>query len=78
MALRQLTGPPGKVGAYYRTLSSYVNALTNAGLTLERLNEPRGASDIANSLSLSSLSRPVWAQVSAILVAGCRKLKQDA
>ena len=71
-------GPPGKVGAYHRTLSTYVNAFTDAGLQLVRLSEPRGASDIADSPSLSGLSRPVWAEVPAILVACCRKPKQGA
>jgi 2-polyprenyl-3-methyl-5-hydroxy-6-metoxy-1,4-benzoquinol methylase len=66
-------GPPGKVGAYHRTLSTYVNALTHAGLQLERLIEPRPTSDLPTSPSLSGLRRPVWEEVPAILVAGCRK-----
>ncbi len=69
-------GPPGKVGAYHRTLSTYVNALTDAGLALERLSEPSAAGDVADSPSLSGLRRPVWAEVPAILVAGCRKPKR--
>lgn len=68
------TGPPGKVGAYHRTLSTYVNALTDAGLHLERLSEPyRDAADVPDSPSLSGGSRSVWREVPAILVAGCRK-----
>ena len=71
-------GPPGKVGAYHRMLSTYVNALTDAGLQLVHLSEPGMTSDLADSPSLSGLSRPVWAQVPAILVAGCRKPRQGA
>jgi 2-polyprenyl-3-methyl-5-hydroxy-6-metoxy-1,4-benzoquinol methylase len=73
-------GPPGKVGAYHRTLSTYVNALTDAGLYLERLNEPRSrwAATAVDSPSLSGKSRPVWAEVPAILVARCRKPKPGA
>lgn len=66
-------GPPGKVGAYHRTLSTYVNALTDAGLQLVRLGEPCGASNVADSPSLSGMTRPVWGEVPAILVAGCTK-----
>jgi 2-polyprenyl-3-methyl-5-hydroxy-6-metoxy-1,4-benzoquinol methylase len=39
-------GPSGKVGGYHRTLSIYVNALTDAGLQLVRLSELHGTSDI--------------------------------
>lgn len=34
-------GVRGQVGAYHRTLSSYLNAFTKAGFILERLEEPR-------------------------------------
>ena len=60
------TGPPGKVGSYHRTLSTYVNSLTSAGLVLERLSEPRAT-------GRSAEARPVWAEVPALLVARCRK-----
>lgn len=59
------TGPPGKVGSYHRTLSTYVNALTSAGLIVERLNEPRATGKLAEQ-------RSVWAEVPAVLVARCR------
>jgi 2-polyprenyl-3-methyl-5-hydroxy-6-metoxy-1,4-benzoquinol methylase len=73
------TGPPGKVGAYHRTLSTYINALTDAGLHLERLSEPRrAAADIPNSPSFSGGNRSVWGEVPAILVAACRKPKPGA
>jgi ubiquinone/menaquinone biosynthesis C-methylase UbiE len=66
-------GPPGKVGAYHRTLSTYVNTLSDAGLPLERLAEPGVGADLPQSPGLSQANRPVWAEVPAILVALCRK-----
>lgn len=59
-------GPPGKVGAYHRTLSTYVNTLTDAGLVLERLNEPTATVGLAER-------RPVWREVPAVLIARCGK-----
>lgn len=67
------TGPPGKVGAYHRTLSTYVNALADAGLQLVRLSEPRGAPAVPDSPAFSGSSRTVWTEVPPILVAQCRK-----
>ena len=67
------TGPPGRVGAYHRTFSTYVNALTDAGFQLEHVSEPRGVSETANSPSLLGIVRPVWREVPAVLVASCRK-----
>jgi ubiquinone/menaquinone biosynthesis C-methylase UbiE len=68
------TGPPGKVGAYHHTLSTYINTLADAGLTLERLSEPRAAGDSPQSPSFSGgVRRPVWGEVPAILAARCRK-----
>jgi SAM-dependent methyltransferase len=60
-------GPPGKVGAYHRTLSTYVNTLADAGLALERLSEPEATARVAER-------RPVWREVAAVLVARCRKV----
>ena len=60
------TGPPGRVGAYHRTLSTYVNALTDAGLNLERVTEPHATESVA-------ARRPVWVEVPAVLVARCTK-----
>jgi 2-polyprenyl-3-methyl-5-hydroxy-6-metoxy-1,4-benzoquinol methylase len=59
-------GPPGKVGAYHRTLGSYVDALTDAGLRVERIDEPRASGQLA-------ASRPIWTEVPATLVARCVK-----
>jgi len=67
------TGPPGKVGAYHRTLSTYVNTLSDAGLQLERLSEPGMEVPRPQSPAFASSGRPVWAEVPAILVALCRK-----
>jgi 2-polyprenyl-3-methyl-5-hydroxy-6-metoxy-1,4-benzoquinol methylase len=67
------SGPPGKVGAYHRTLSTYINTLTDAGLQLVRLSEVGGTSTTTSSRSLSHLNRPVWQEVPTALVASCRK-----
>jgi len=67
------TGPPGKIGAYHRTLSTYVNALTDAGLQLVHFSEPRTADPLPDSLSLARLQKSVWAEVPSFLVASCRK-----
>ena len=74
------TGPPGKVGAYHRTLSTYVNSLSDAGLQLMHVSEPRATAALPTSPSLSGSGRPVWGEVPAVLVAGCRKnaLQPDA
>jgi ubiquinone/menaquinone biosynthesis C-methylase UbiE len=60
------TGPPGKVGAYHRTFSSYVNALIDAELRLERLREVQATGELAENW-------PGWAEVPAVLVVRCRK-----
>jgi ubiquinone/menaquinone biosynthesis C-methylase UbiE len=49
------------VGAYHRTLSSYVNALARAGLVIERMIEPVGQPDA-----------PVWHEVPCLLYFRCR------
>ena len=74
------TGPPGKVGAFHRTLSTYVNAVTDAGLIVERMSEPRAIDAFIDTPSLSGLKRPVWEEVPAVLAVRCRKdtPKQDA
>jgi len=74
------TGPPGKVGAYHRMLLTYVNALTDAGLIVERMSEPCTIDSFTDTPSLSGLKRPVWAEVPAVLVVRCRKdtPKQEA
>lgn len=64
-------GPPGKVGAYHRMLSTYLNELANLGLMLERAAEPRANAGLARS-------RPIWREVPAVLVARCRKVERAA
>jgi hypothetical protein len=54
------------VGSYHRTLSTYVDALHEAGLMLERVREPRFTGSHAER-------RPIWAEVPATVVARCRK-----
>src|SRR3712207_1770215 len=58
--------PPGKVGAYHYTLSTYLNTLLDAGLTLEQVSEPRATPSLATA-------RPIWAEVPAVFVGRCRK-----
>ena len=59
-------GPPARVGAYHRTLSTYLNALIEAGLLLERVEEPRATGHLAES-------RPIWTEDPATHVAMCRR-----
>lgn len=61
-----LAGVRGQVGAHHRTLSTYVNALHDAGLALERLREPRATGRIAERVR-------GYAEIPAVLVAACRK-----
>ena len=60
-------GVRGKVGAYHRTLSTYVNGLVEAGLMIERLIEPQGA-------GCSGDSTPDTSKVPAFLAVRCKKL----
>lgn len=59
-------GPPGKVGAYHRMLSTYVNALFSVGLTIEQMAEPPLTGRHAER-------RPVWTEVPGSLAVRCRK-----
>jgi 2-polyprenyl-3-methyl-5-hydroxy-6-metoxy-1,4-benzoquinol methylase len=68
-------GPPGRVGAYHRTLSTYLNALTDAGLQIVRVSEPGAVSEVADSPSLTGATRSVWQEVPAVFVASCRKVQ---
>jgi 2-polyprenyl-3-methyl-5-hydroxy-6-metoxy-1,4-benzoquinol methylase len=60
-------GVRGRVGTYHRTLTSYINALTGAGLVIERLSEPRETGDLAARVPAYVLEVP------AVLVARCRR-----
>lgn len=60
------TGPPGRVGAYHRTLTTYVDGLRAAGFALDGIREPRFTGPNAEA-------RPIWAEVPAALIVRCRK-----
>jgi ubiquinone/menaquinone biosynthesis C-methylase UbiE len=51
------------VGAYHRTLSTYVNTLTQAGLAIEQLREPQQFD-----------RQPVWQEVPQLLYARTRRI----
>jgi 2-polyprenyl-3-methyl-5-hydroxy-6-metoxy-1,4-benzoquinol methylase len=57
-------GVRGRVGTYHRTLATYLNTLTAAGLQLHRLAEPRATGDAAER-------QPWAAEVPTFLVACC-------
>jgi SAM-dependent methyltransferase len=66
-------GPPGKIGAYHRTLSTYINTFIEHDLTLECLSEPCADLAAPELASPSVMRRSVWAEVPAVLVGRCRK-----
>lgn len=59
-------GPPGQIGAYHRTLSTYVNTLLGAGFALEAVSEPQAPPRLVEQ-------RPIWGEVPAVLIVKCRK-----
>ncbi len=59
-------GVRGKVGAYHRTVSTYLNNVLAAGFTLERFVEPQAESEIAERL-------PGYRKIPAVLIVRCRK-----
>ena len=59
-------GLRGKVGAYHRTLSTYVNALVRSGLSVECLLEPEASGRLAESSS-------IYEDVPLALLARCVK-----
>lgn len=59
-------GIRGRLGAYHRTLATYINGLTRAGLGVERLLEPRATGRYAETA-------PVHRDVPVALVVRCRK-----
>jgi hypothetical protein len=60
-------GVRGKVIAYHRTLSTYLNALVQAGLNLERVLEPQARGEFA-------AQRPDLQDVPAILAVRARRM----
>lgn len=61
-------GVRGQVGAYHRTLSTYVNALARAGLPIEQMSEPQPTDDVAARV-------PGYAEAPAVLAFRCRNSK---
>jgi 2-polyprenyl-3-methyl-5-hydroxy-6-metoxy-1,4-benzoquinol methylase len=59
-------GVRGQVGAYHRTLTTYLNACVEAGFSLERFAEPQAQDETA-------LRVPGYAEVPAVLAVSCRK-----
>ncbi len=59
-------GVRGRLGSHHRTLSTYMNALSDAGLTVEKFKEPRARKEIANHL-------PGYKEVPGVLVVRCKK-----
>ena len=62
--LDERTGPPGKVGAHHRMLSTYLNGLISSGFRLDRFMEPRRT-------GRSAELRPIWTEVPSALVVRC-------
>lgn len=59
-------GIRGKVGSHHRTLSTYINALAHAGLSIEHLDEPRATGDLAERI-------PGYLEIPPFLVARCTR-----
>lgn len=62
-------GAPGvrsRVGAHHRTLSSYLNALADAGLVVERVDEPVGTESLVQRM-------PGYRSLPAAFLVRCRK-----
>lgn len=60
-------GVRGQVGAYHRMLSTYLNALADAGLQVERAVEPEATGQLAASL-------PGYTEVPVAFVARCKRI----
>lgn len=60
-------GVRGQVGAYHRMLSTYLNALAEAGFVLERTVEPQATGQIAASI-------PGYAEVPAAVLLRCKRM----
>jgi ubiquinone/menaquinone biosynthesis C-methylase UbiE len=64
-------GVRGQVGAQYRMLSTYLNALVQAGFRFEQLREPQATDSVQAQI-------PGYAVVPAFLVMRCVKLIADS
>jgi ubiquinone/menaquinone biosynthesis C-methylase UbiE len=58
-------GVRGRVGAYHRTLSTYVAALAHAGWTIEAMREPQPTDEVSARV-------PGYAEAAAVLAVRCR------
>jgi ubiquinone/menaquinone biosynthesis C-methylase UbiE len=63
---KNVAGLRGKVGAYHRTLSTYVNTTIRAGFTIEHVAEPRATGRVVDRI-------PGYAVVPGFLMVQCRK-----
>jgi hypothetical protein len=57
----------GLVGAYHRTLSTYLNTFAEAGLVLRELRDPRATATFA-------VRKPGYREVPGVLLARCEKV----
>lgn len=64
-------GVRGRTGAYHRTLTTYLNALTENGLLFERMAEPQPQDEVAGRV-------PGYYEVPVVLVARCRKSQRPS
>ena len=60
-------GVRGHVGAYHRTLSTYINGLANAGFKIERVVEPQATGQLAERV-------PGYKEVPVAMMFACKKL----
>ena len=61
-------GVRGQAGAYHRTLSTYVNAISGTEFTIEQTHKPRPTDEVAARV-------PGYAEAAVVLAFRCRKLE---
>lgn len=64
-------GPPGKIGAYHRTLSTYLSGAIAAGFVIDALVEPQANGTLAER-------RPVWREVPYALAVRLSKVTRKS
>jgi len=62
-----VNGVRGRVGAYHRTLSTYINSLSEAGFMLTSVIEPQASDQIAEHV-------PGYKEVPVAMIFACKKL----
>ena len=60
-------GVRGQVGAFHRTLGTYINAAVGSGFAIEQIREPQPADEVAARV-------PGYAEVPVVLAVRCRKI----